>query len=82
MVERLVFLGSSTQVIVRIAPGAVLQALIQNDGGTVPYSQGTPIKVHLPPDALRVLPESDHETPTDTPSGNGAAPGFNERTTP
>ena len=32
MVERLVYLGSSTQVILRLAPGTELQALLQNDG--------------------------------------------------
>ena len=32
MVERLVFLGSATQVFVRLAPGALLQALVHNDG--------------------------------------------------
>jgi spermidine/putrescine transport system ATP-binding protein len=55
MVERLVFLGNSTQVIVRLAPGDSLQALIQNDGDEPPYSQGTPVSVVLPADALRVL---------------------------
>jgi spermidine/putrescine transport system ATP-binding protein len=55
MVERLVFLGSATQVYVRLAPGALLQALVHNDGSPVPWSQGTPVSVHLPSDALRVL---------------------------
>jgi spermidine/putrescine transport system ATP-binding protein len=57
MVERLVFLGSTTQIFLRLAHGAALQTLIRNDGGGVPYSQGTPVSVHLPPDALRVLPD-------------------------
>jgi spermidine/putrescine transport system ATP-binding protein len=55
MIERLVFLGSSTQVIVRLAPGAAVQALIQNDGEEPPYRQGTPVSVVLPAEALRVL---------------------------
>jgi hypothetical protein len=55
MVERLVFLGSATQVFVRLAPGALLQALVQNTGDPVPWSQGTPVSIHLPSDALRVL---------------------------
>ena len=55
MVERLVFLGSATQVFVRLAPGALLQALVQNDGQPLRYSQGTPVSVQLPADALRVL---------------------------
>ena len=55
MVERLVFLGSATQVFVRLAPGALLQALVQNDGQALSYAQGTPVSAFLPPDALRVL---------------------------
>jgi spermidine/putrescine transport system ATP-binding protein len=55
MVERIVFLGSATQVFVRLAPGDLLQALVHNDGNPVPWSQGTPVSVHLPSDALRVL---------------------------
>ena len=59
MVERLVFLGSATQVFVRLAPGALLQALVHNDGQALPYSQGTPVCVQLPADALRVLLAGD-----------------------
>ncbi len=70
MVERLVFLGSATQVIVRTAPGAPLQALVQNDGATIPYRQGTPVKVHLPAEALRVLPESDAGVPRESGVAN------------
>ncbi len=58
MVERLVYLGSSTQVILRLAPGTELQALLQNDGDQdrlAQLSQGTPVHVFLAPDALRVL---------------------------
>ena len=58
MVERLVYLGSSTQVILRLAPGTELQALLQNDGEQgrlATLSQGTPVHVFLAPDALRVL---------------------------
>jgi spermidine/putrescine transport system ATP-binding protein len=56
MVERVVYVGSGIQVIVRAATGEVLQALIQNTGTPVPYDQGTPVQVHLPAEALRVLP--------------------------
>ena len=55
MVERLVFLGSATQIIVRLATGASLQALQQNGGEELAWPQGTPVKVHLPAEALRVL---------------------------
>jgi spermidine/putrescine transport system ATP-binding protein len=55
MVERLVYLGSATQVMLRLAAGMQVQALVQNDGGQVHLSHGTPVHVHLAPDALRVL---------------------------
>jgi TOBE domain len=56
MVERLVFLGAATQVMLRLALGAQLQALVQNDGGHPEHlAQGTPVHVYLAPDALRVL---------------------------
>ena len=55
MVERVVFLGASTQVMLRLAPGIPLQALMQNDGERPDLAQGTPVHVHLPPDSLRVL---------------------------
>jgi spermidine/putrescine transport system ATP-binding protein len=57
MVERLAFLGSTTYIYARLATGSVLQALVPNDGVTLPYSQGTAVSVHLPADALRVLPD-------------------------
>jgi spermidine/putrescine transport system ATP-binding protein len=58
MVERLVYLGPSTQLVVRLANGEPLQALVQNQGQPVAWQQGTAIAVHLPADALRVLPSS------------------------
>jgi spermidine/putrescine transport system ATP-binding protein len=57
MVERLVFLGSTTQVFLRLATGSALQTLVRNDGVALAYSQGTPVSIGLPPDALRVLPD-------------------------
>jgi len=59
MVERLVYLGSATQVMLRLAAGAQIQALMQNDGGQADMHQGTPVHVHLAPDALRVLAGED-----------------------
>jgi len=55
MVERVVYVGSTLQVIVHLAPGPTLQVWIQNAGEGLPYEQGTPVSVHLPVDALRVL---------------------------
>jgi spermidine/putrescine transport system ATP-binding protein len=58
LVERVVFLGAATQVMLRLATGGSLQALLANDGERVDLAQGTPVHVYLPPDALRVLPGS------------------------
>src|ERR1700742_3667266 len=57
MVERLLFLGSTTHVYIRLATGSTLQALVRNDGAELPYSQGTPVSVAIPAEALRVLPD-------------------------
>ena len=55
MIERTVYVGASLQVIVRLATGAVLQASVTNTGGQAAHAQGTPVQVHVPPEALRVL---------------------------
>jgi spermidine/putrescine transport system ATP-binding protein len=64
MVERVVYVGSAIQVIVRSATGEALQALVQNTGGGIPYEQGTPVQLHLPVDALRVLPSGIGDAPS------------------
>jgi spermidine/putrescine transport system ATP-binding protein len=55
MVERVVYVGSAMQILVRAATGEALQALVQNTGKGITYEQGAPVQVHLPADALRVL---------------------------
>jgi spermidine/putrescine transport system ATP-binding protein len=55
MVERVVYVGSTMQVIVHLPPGQTVQAWIQNQGEDLPYQQGGSVAVHLPPDSLRVL---------------------------
>ena len=49
------FLGASTQVMLRLAAGISVQALMQNDGERPDLAQGTPVHCYLLPDALRVL---------------------------
>jgi sulfate ABC transporter ATP-binding protein len=58
MVDRTVFLGSTTQVMVRLPQGAVLQSLITNTKATETFSAGQPVTVCLPPESLRVLATS------------------------
>jgi spermidine/putrescine transport system ATP-binding protein len=82
MVERLVFLGSATQIYVRLAPGSLLQALIHNDGRPVEWSQGTPVSVLLPSDALRVLTSAYHRTDDSSDAKPGEAGGVPEHPIP
>ena len=58
MVERIVYLGNSVQVITRLAVGTTIQVLVQNAGGEIPWTQGTPVQAYLPPEALRVLTDT------------------------
>jgi spermidine/putrescine transport system ATP-binding protein len=58
MIERVVYHGASDQLVVRLATGDTVQALLVNDGSEREWSQGTPVQVHLPAEALRVLPAS------------------------
>jgi spermidine/putrescine transport system ATP-binding protein len=55
MIERTVYVGASLQVMVRLATGTQLQASIANTGDTDGFPQGTPVAVHIPADALRIL---------------------------
>src|SRR5438093_6253946 len=41
MVERVVYVGSITQLIVRLAPGETIQAMIPNQGSSLHFAQGT-----------------------------------------
>jgi spermidine/putrescine transport system ATP-binding protein len=59
MVERIVYVGSTMQVIVNLAPGEKLQVLVANEGEAIPFEQGTAVNVHLPREALRVLPQGE-----------------------
>jgi spermidine/putrescine transport system ATP-binding protein len=55
IVDRLVYVGATTQVSVRLPHGPSLQALVVS--GTEPdaLTPGTPVEVTCPPEALRVL---------------------------
>ena len=54
-VEQVVFAGPVTHVHVRWA-GQVLQAVVPNDGASLPGGIGDDVGLVLGPDALRVLP--------------------------
>jgi spermidine/putrescine transport system ATP-binding protein len=58
MVERVVYLGNANQVIVGLAPGQRIQALVQNTGDEPAYRQGDPVRAYMPAEALRVLTDT------------------------
>jgi len=66
LVERLVYLGAATQVMLRLATGESLQAVVPNEDATA-WSQGTPVHAYLPADALRVLAGAAVPAAAETP---------------
>jgi spermidine/putrescine transport system ATP-binding protein len=56
MVERVVYVGASTQLIIRLVSGESLQAMLPSGAEAASFDQGSPVSVHLPSEALRVLP--------------------------
>jgi spermidine/putrescine transport system ATP-binding protein len=64
VVDSLVYLGSTTQVHLRLPSGARLQALVTNAGAEVPYREGDEVAAHLPEEALRVLVDSPLPAPS------------------
>ncbi|HEY6522220.1 MAG TPA: ABC transporter ATP-binding protein [Solirubrobacteraceae bacterium] len=74
MVERTVYVGATLQVMVRLATGAQLQASITNTGDADGYQQGTPVSVHIPADALRVLGGTEAAPGAESTGGPASAP--------
>ena len=74
MVDRTVFLGSTTQVMVRLPQGAVVQSLVTNNLGQDELSTGDPVTVFLPSQALRVLvPSSQPKSTTRTEDSSSSS---------
>jgi spermidine/putrescine transport system ATP-binding protein len=61
MVERVVYVGSTLQIILHLASGQTIQAWVPNDGDQAPHRSGEPVTVHFPREALRVLPSGGTE---------------------
>jgi spermidine/putrescine transport system ATP-binding protein len=58
MVERVVYMGAADHVMVRLAHGELVTALVQDTGEGPGHASGDPVQVHFPPDALRVLADT------------------------
>ena len=63
MIDGAVFLGSTTQVMIRLPHGGVLQSLVTNSARHDNLSTGQPVTVHLAPESLRVLASGDRARP-------------------
>ena len=54
-VERLVYVGATTQVIVALPTGETVQALVANDGRRTLPAEGAGVTLRVLPDAIRVI---------------------------
>ena len=55
-VGRVVYAGAVSQIVVDLPRGVPIQCMLANDGADAAFDRGTPVSVHLPCEALRVLP--------------------------
>lgn len=72
MVERVVYLGNGNQIIVGLAHGERIQALVQNTGDELAYRQGDPVQAYMPAEALRVLTDTGTAPLEDDPRARPA----------
>ena len=56
MVDRLVYLGPTTQLVVRLPGDVAIQILVTNADVRARLTPGTPVSVVLPPASVRLLP--------------------------
>jgi spermidine/putrescine transport system ATP-binding protein len=71
MVERVVYVGPSIQLLVRLATGQQLQSTFPNRGDDLDWPQGTAVMVHLPSEALRILEDTGAGPTEDSPTPTG-----------
>jgi spermidine/putrescine transport system ATP-binding protein len=74
MIDRAVYVGPLTQLIVRLPGGQLLHSMIPNDGTRAGWEQGTPVSAFLPPEALRVLRGSGPSPPHRAEAASGIGP--------
>jgi spermidine/putrescine transport system ATP-binding protein len=55
-IGRVVYAGAVSQIVVDLARGVPIHCMLANDGTYAAFDRGTPVSVHLPCEALRVLP--------------------------
>ena len=73
MVERVVYLGSTSQVYVRLPQGSVVQSLVTNAVNEEPWASGDACRVRMSSDSLRVLESSGAAAWSDDAAKESAA---------
>jgi spermidine/putrescine transport system ATP-binding protein len=56
-VDRVIYLGATRQIVVRLGSGETIQAMVPNTSDSVAYAQGSKVVAEFPQDSLRVLPD-------------------------
>ena len=69
-VERAIYAGAVSQLVVNVGKGVPIQCMLANDGDNLSFTRGTPVSIHLPCEALRVL----RAGATDTSEERGREP--------
>jgi len=61
LVDQVIYLGPTTELIIRLADGQALHATVPNNGAAASgtFAPGTPVVARIAPDALRILPTED-----------------------
>jgi spermidine/putrescine transport system ATP-binding protein len=76
-IERIVYAGPISQLVVILDSGEHIQCMLANDGVEAFFERGAPVSVYLPCEALRVLPTDA----TETQEENGPSPAVSAQTT-
>ncbi|MBA2713213.1 MAG: ABC transporter ATP-binding protein [Rubrobacteraceae bacterium] len=76
-VERVVYAGAISQLVVTLERGTPIQCMLANDGADSSFDRGAPVSVCLPCEALRVL----RTDATETQEENGTSPAVSAQAT-
>jgi len=61
-IERVVYAGAISQLVVTLDRGTPIRCMLANDGAGSSFDRGAPVSVYLPCEALRVLRSEVNET--------------------
>jgi spermidine/putrescine transport system ATP-binding protein len=77
-VERVVYAGATSQLVVTLDRGLPIQCMLANDGEASSFDRGSPVSVYLPCEGLRVLRTDTTEAQA---SDDGASPAVSAQAT-